>query len=476
MIKKSHFLFLCLVFLSFVIISGGLTATFPFVKIALCADAQTPDEGDIFVDIDSLDVKPVEQKKLQIGGYVEENIDYSVHQDDPEVSKILTKAGLDARLTLTDTWKSAFKVYGLYDYSYTSRGRDEFSTDVLDAYEKRAEIEELYIDGSPKAWLQLRIGRQIVGWGDTEGDQITDLINSRNQLEPGLLDVEDTRESVTATNISMFRERSRLNVVALHEVRTNRVAPEGSVFDPYRLYREAGIHIADEKEPVTSLENTEYLAHLSRTLDSGDIHVIFADVYDDAPYLHFTEFMSDGTISFTPRHKRIKAYGAYGNYVRGAWLYKTEFALKHGRAIERNDLAAQALQNAENLISYEEKDIIQGMIGVEYSGFSGLFVTFELAGDIVQDHEDYLVKDETSESVTVLLNHEAKHDTLRTDLTWIYYPEDNDSLLKLTTEYDIRDTLTVNAGIVIYESSDAEGLLYPYRKNDRIMAGIKYSF
>ncbi len=89
---------------------------------------------------------------------------------------------------------------------------------------------------------------------------------------------------------------------------------------------------------------------------------------------------------------------------------------------------------------------------------------------------DYLVKDETSGSVTVLLNHEARHDTLRTDLTWFYYLQDRENLFKLLVEYDIRDALTVNTGIVIYESSDAEGLLYPYRKNDRIMAGIKYSF
>ncbi len=125
---------------------------------------------------------------------------------------------------------------------------------------------------------------------------------------------------------------------------------------------------------------------------------------------------------------------------------------------------------------YEEKDIIQGMIGVEYSGFSELFATLELAGDIVKDHEDYLVKDEISESVTVILNHEARHDTLRTDLMWVYYPEDHESLFKIVMEYDIRDALTVNTGIVIYGSSEKEGLLYPYRKNDRIMAGIKYSF
>jgi hypothetical protein len=162
--------------------------------------------------------------------------------------------------------------------------------------------------------------------------------------------------------------------------------------------------------------------------------------------------------------------------VRGAWLYKTEFALKNGIALERNDLAAQARNNGEDLISYEEKDIIQGMIGLEYGGFPELYVTLELVADIVKDHQDDLIRDETTESATLILNHEARHDTLRTELTWMYFPRDNENLLRIVTEYAIRDRLTVNAGIVIYESSEKEGLLYPYRKNDRLMAGIRYSF
>ncbi len=198
-------------------------------------------------------------------------------------------------------------------------------------------------------------------------------------------------------------------------------------------------------------------------------------MFDDIAYLHLTEFTNDGSLVFTPRHTRITVYGASGNYVSGSWLYKTEFALKQGRAVERDDFAAQA-QNGEELQSYARKDVLQGMIGLEYSGFSDVFITFELAGDVVQDHEDYLARDETTKSLTLLVNREALRNTLRTDLMWVYYFDNQESLFKIVIEYDVWDTLTVNVGIVGYASSEEEGFLYPYRKNDRIMAGIKYSF
>ena len=51
-----------------------------------------------------------------------------------------------------------------------------------------------------------------------------------------------------------------------------------------------------------------------------------------------------------------------------------------------------------------------------------------------------------------------------------------DNIYKITVSYDLRDALELSTGAIFYQMTDTDSPMYPFRKQDRIFAGIKYSF
>lgn len=434
------------------------------------------DSEDFFMETETLEVAPVEQKAYGLSGFVEESLAYGYQQDDPDLVKMMTKSGLEADAALWDKIKAKFRGHLFYDHGWAHQGRHHYSDDLLEIHEFRGEVDEFYLDAALADWLHIRVGRQFSAWGDTEGDQLTDLVNSRNMTEPGVLDVEDSREGVAATQVSLFTEKMKLNLAALHEVRTHRLAPKSSPFDSFRPYREAGLVIHGDETPADRPGNTEFLARFSRNFSWGDLHLMFADVYDDMPFLDYEGVTGSGALAFTPRHKRIKAWGAMANYVTGSFVFKGEAVYKTGRGFERGDLADQLASGASDVTAHEEKNTLQAMAGLEYNGIKDVYATLELVGSRVLDHDDRLITGESSAYTTLIVTHDALRDTLETELTASWYPDDDELLLKLTATYDLTDAWRLYGGIVIYESSEPNGLIYPFRKNDRIIGSIRYNF
>jgi len=58
----------------------------------------------------------------------------------------------------------------------------------------------------------------------------------------------------------------------------------------------------------------------------------------------------------------------------------------------------------------------------------------------------------------------------------IQLANDNGQLYRGNISYDIMDALEVSGGMILYEASQSDKFLCPYRNNDRILAGLKYSF
>lgn len=238
----------------------------------------------------------------------------------------------------------------------------------------------------------------------------------------------------------------------------------------------------------------------------GDFSIVWADVFDDSIHLDFDglniqyTFFAPPTppvvlpaLSLRPRHKRITTYGFAGNLVSGSWLFKAEIAQKVGKALARNDIEAQIEQvstesaappttlvsfdeDSDVIETWSEKDVTQGMIGLEYSGITNLTIMLEAAIEKINDYEDNLSSDELSGQLAMIVNHSAMNDLLDTQLFWVHFTDSNGDVYRFNIGYDLIDALNVSGGCIFYEAFDEEGSVYPYRKNDRVFAALKYSF
>jgi hypothetical protein len=276
---------------------------------------------------------------------------------------------------------------------------------------------------------------------------------------------------VVATQLTYAKRGWELNAVAIHEIRPNKVGTEGAEFDRYILFRVPGVQVKNEKVPASNAGNTEWLLRLFKSFNRGDASLVFADVYDDNAFLE----LNRSTMAFRPKHHRIKVYGATGNFVAGPWLFQLELAGKTGVNF-LNDKTFRQLGNPENLgRNLSEKNLIQAMIGLEYTEITDLSVRLELLSTKILDYEEELFEDEYRFDSAVTINYDMLREKLHPQFFWQHFATNAGHVLRFSIGYDLRDALQLTAGLALYEGREGD-FLFPYRRNDNIYASIKYSF
>jgi len=451
---------------------------------------ESDDFEDVSVDLTAIQSKSQTRSFYTLGGFIKEDLGYSYgHEpDDIILSKIRTTVNLSADFRLFSDWTSKIVWNGFFDYAYENFGREKFNDEILETNESESEIRDLFLDGSVTHWMRFKIGRQIIAWGQSDMGQINDMANPRDSRELGTVDLEDSRIPVTSTKLSFYLNTWELNLVALHEIRGNKLPAQGSEFDIFQTITSNGITVEDEELPT----ETEAMIRIFKSFNGGDISFIWSDVYSDSPHLDFEKLTiyNNRPIAFslTPRHKRIQTIGFSGNWVTGSWLFKTELARKSNTAIARSDILTQVKQVASTTSSFtfnkdsnaitpwEEKDLTQWMLGFEYGGFDDITLSLETIIDKVENFEETLTGSEMSNMITLNLSHQALNDLLTTRLVWVRFSENNGDLGRINIDYDLIDALNISGGIVVYEATETTAKLYPYRNNDRLFAALKYSF
>ncbi|MBF0278910.1 MAG: hypothetical protein HQM13_14005 [SAR324 cluster bacterium] len=435
------------------------------------------EEGDAFqeIEIEAAVQNVVVDKGYVFGGFVKEDLAYSFHEPDSafkftrteaELNKIRLTLNLYLEFDLSEEWEAKISGNSFYDAYYAEKGREKFPNETLDAYERELDLRDTFVEGPLSEEIRIKIGRQIIAWGESEGLAIIDMANPRDNLELGLVDIEDARIPVFATKLSYLSGTWEGNLVAIHEFRSNKNATEGSDFDPFISIRGA-FPVKKEELPE---EETEWLARFFKSFNGGDLSLVYADVFEDNPYLDFESF------AFTPRYQRIKTFGVSGNLVRGSWLFKLEMARKRGAAFGRNDLEKQLRRGLMNPKSWSEKDMTQLMLGFDYSGVTDLSATFEFNITKIEDYPNNLANQELRAAPSLNLRYDTWNNTLHPQFLWVRLPNDNGDLYRLSGNYDYIDALRISVGIAVYDASKTDDLLYPYRHNDRVFGGVKYSF
>ncbi len=429
-------------------------------------------------DDDTKEAKPELPPKLQkdeikpsifsLNGDVELGASCNFAHDKPEgnetdwrgLSRLRTKLDLELNARFSSSWQARISGKGAYDFVYAIKGRDEFTDDMLDNYEKELELGETYVQGSLTKSLDIKLGRQIVVWGKSDSIRVTDVLNPLDMREPGLTDIEDLRLPVAMSRFDYYIGDWSLTSIAIHEIRFNKSPEYGSDFYP------GSRPPPHEDKPDSCCKNTEYAAAINGIFSGWDISFYWADFYNDAPN---TQFVSTGPPpQIEWQHARLKMFGAAINAAIGNWLLKTEAAYIDGFEFFNSPGK-----------DYSRTDVLAG---IEYAGFKDTTVNIEavnrhinafkeslkLAPDNAQEDEFQwvfrLTRNFLNETLTLTLL-ASTYDTTGQD----------GALQRFSAEYDITDSVQITGGVVLYQSGDL-ARFDNIGDNDRLFLEIKYSF
>lgn len=370
------------------------------------------------------------------------------------------KLKLDA--DLSDAWQAWVSGHAFYDFAYAINGRDNYTDDVLDNYEKELELDEVYLLGSLTKDLDLKAGRQIVVWGRSDNIRITDVLNPLDLRWPGLVDIEKLRLVVTMTKLDYFIKGWRLSGIALHEVRYNKNPEFGSDFFP-------GTQPLPGKESPKegfSIDNTQFAASLNGIFRGWDVSFYFADIYAQNGFLSPTSLVP--VPQFELKHARIKMLGGAYNIAWGSWLFKTEAAFFDGFEFTNTP--------------DKKYSRLDALVGAEYSGISDATITLEMANrhyfdfdKRLEDSPDFQKEDLFEWALRVTKSY--WNDTFNlTFLTTIFGLTGEDGgFQRFTAEYDLTDSIELTGGIVFYQSGDLRRTM-GIGDNDRVYFEVQYNF
>lgn len=376
------------------------------------------------------------------------------------LSRLRSMLAMEFDAEPSDVLKIHASGYGFYDFTYGINGRDEYTDQVLDEYEKELELTETYALFNPIASIDFRFGRQIVVWGGSDNIRVTDVLNPLDLREPGLTDLEYIRLPVTMSRLDYYLGQWRFSGMAIHEIRFDKMPAFGSDYFPFPD------PLPPEENPSSGGENTEWAMSVSRTFSRWDVAFYAANHFNDQTHLEANPPGMGPPV--VRRHASLDMIGASANLALGNWLLKTEAAWQDGFNYF----------NTGNE-TFSRFDVL---FGIEYSGLKETTISVEAANRHINGFQDRLralpdaEQPDTFQSAIRVVR-DFLNDTLTcTLLAMTYGPFGQDGAFqRLQVDYDLRDNVVITGGVVLYQSGD----LPEFRNigdNDRIFGEVAYHF
>lgn len=376
------------------------------------------------------------------------------------VTMLRPELELTLKNRFSDRWQGQISVRGFYDFIYVLRGRDEYTPQVLDSYEKELELEDTYIQGRLTENLDTKIGRQIVVWGTLDNIRVNDVLNPLDLRLPGLTDIDDLRLPVTMVKLDTYFGNWNLSGMAIPEVRFSKLPVFGSDFYPFPGPR------PPEQDPQEGFDEMQVAAALTGVFSGWDLGFYWADTYNDPSY---AEPVSSGpTAQFVRKHARIHMLGTAANLAAGNWLLKAEVAWFDGLRYTNTPG-----------VEYTRLDL---GAGVEYSGFSEATVSLEAANRHIFDYDPRLElpPDEIGGNEfqwALRIAKDFMNDTLTLTLLASTFgiKADDGAFTRFDADFDVTDAVSVRGGVVFYQSGE-KGRFKDVSASDRLFLAVKYSF
>ncbi len=386
-------------------------------------------------------------------------------RQDEELSQVETSlfAQLDSKLGDNIGFRISGKLY--HDEIYRVQADNDYSEDELNEFRNRYEIRDLYVETELDNGLYLRLGHQILAWGQAEFLRVTDLINIEDQYTFGQQDLEDLRLQVPALLASYTAGDWVLDAVVTVDAGRNNIAPAGDEFDQLLSLRNTGMDL----QRVDPKRDHEQFLRASTRLAQGDLQLVAGEFNDNALSVSDMVYGPEQPLVRLSQN-RMRALGVAANWVEGQWLYFGELGLHKDVALRPAD-AMVPFQAGP----WQQRDQVLAVAGMEYNGFRNLRLSFEVDGIHTKRHDASLWVDEQQVGVGARLFWTALNERFQLMGVWNRLTNDAGQIGRLSLEYNWSDNLDFALLWVDYRS-DSDSIFHLFENNDVLQLQLQYSF
>ena len=325
------------------------------------------------------------------------------------------------------------------------------SEDHRDTDESEVRLHEGYVDITGEGW-DLRAGRQILIWGNSDALQVTDILCPSDLSEFSTRDLDEIRMAVDAVDFRLTgSEALTLEAVWIPDFKP---AELPSASSPWRV----GPEIRAE-EPGGGLGNGEYAFRASWFLPGVDLTLSAARIWNDLPAV-----LPDGNGTKTG-YTRTHFAGLTMSTPSGRRVFRGELAWFSDRPFTASPPGEPDV----------EKPFISAIVGCDWYPGSDWTLSAQLMGESILDHDKQIATPEHRGLATFRASRKLLREKLELGDMAFFDLEDESFYNRFSADYEILDGFHASAGFDLFagENSSRYGR---YHDNSQIWIRAKYSF
>jgi hypothetical protein len=413
--------------------------------------------------------------KFEFNGYIENETAFRLHSP-YHFSKVQNLLQVEVKVHPLDwlnvhalAWAKYDATYDIYHSDYSENVRDEYRSNFTSDDVFQQTFRELYLDLSFD-FMDVRLGRQQVIWGEAIGLRITDMVNPQDFREFILDDFIDSRIPLWMAKVDVYAGDWTFTALWIPFFVPNRFAFAGSdwewTFNKPEAPSGTTMVINDPEEPATVLGHGEFGGRASGLLAGWNVAASYLYTWDDSPALHGGFNPQTSTLTLNPRYHRMHVSGLTFTNAFGPFVPHGEISYSVGKFFPTDDRAAP-----DGLV---KKQFLHYMVGTDYKVWD-LLLNLQFIQKIIFDHEDGIYEDQVQNSLSFWIQGKFLSETLRPELLAIYVLNDGGWWIRAKVAYDLTDTVMATTGCDILIGG-SRTFLGQFDSSDRMFVEMKYSF
>lgn len=328
-------------------------------------------------------------------------------------------------------------------------------------------LREAYMDVYLSS-IDIRIGKQQIIWGKTDGVFITDVVSPKNLSEFLLPDFDEIRIGVTAFRADYYLGNHTFEIVWVPLFTPTQQPEPDSIWAASPSFPVPAV-VDPTEEVEGAVQNSELFAKYSFLGSVLDFELMSGYFWDDDPTLHITDRIFSGSelvsLTLTPRHHRLGLVGISLSAAPGRVVVRGEGGYYFGKFFHTN--------NPSDADGVAERDFLKYGSGIDFSLYT-INMSIQFIQQVILDYDERFANDRFENLMTLLARKDFLHETLHTELFAYFGFNNPDALLRPKIIYDIVDDLEIEAGANIFLGD--EGQFGQFDDNDMIFTRVVYSF
>jgi hypothetical protein len=303
----------------------------------------------------------------------------------------------------------------------------------LDDEKEKIDFKEAYLD-LHFSKIDLRIGKQKLTWGKSDGLVVTNIVNPRDYTVHPVVEFSEQMQGVKAIKGNIYSGNANLELVFIPEFKAAKMDKSLLLSN----VRQGFTLDYSQRKIKNDLENSEIFLRYSSLGQNVDFEVVAAYSWEDIPTL----YKSPQEMKIKPQHNRLTTVGGSLSTMKGPFVLRGEGAYISGEYFNLKNPLSQLRDSPVGLI---EKDKIKWLAGVDYN-YKGYLISTQFMQEAIINYEQDIRQDEYRNQMTFLVKKDFLRTKLNTEINFHYNLNDEILMAKPSLSYDYADSIKFKTG------------------------------